>query len=498
MSYLKERKTAFQKALLVSTVICSVLSFSSVMAEEAKGSELSKEVSALQQQITDLNKKVAAMELTQKQSEQFTRQTAIEAARQEFSARTKCADSSVTSSNVWPKGYMSIPGTSSAIKIGGFVRADAVYENSSQLGDAINVAALPLKGVNAAASKSGNTTVYARASRLNFASVTDTTKGELKTFIEIDFFGGNSGSTYSPRLRHAYGEYLGVLAGHTLTVFGDVDSLGTNVDINGINNGTIRQPQVRYTMNPMQDLKLMVALERPVTDYTSRDGVLNNAGNMFGSSGLNNPSGVTGTNAGTSALPDLTAQLKMTGSAGHVALRGVLRQLAVKYVTDAGTAGGANAANDFSKKATAWGVGIGGRFVTVGKSGIFAQVNGGDGIGRYIYDLDGQAAFFDPIQRKFETQRAYNGILGYEHYWQDNLRTNVMTSYTRVNVSSFTPSMTGTTRVSNQFKKVMANIIYSPVGNMDVGLEVGYFKRETVDHKNGNAVRTQLALTYKF
>lgn len=502
MSHFTERKSAFRKALLVSTIVCSALVWSSVKAEESAGAELSqagaelaKEITALQQQITDLNKKVSTMETVQKQSEETTKQTAIAAARREVATSAAGrTDMPAANSKAWPTGYMSVPGTSSAIKIGGFARADAVYENGPQLGDSINVAALPLKGINAAASKSGNTTLYARASRLNFASITDTSKGELKTFVEIDFFGGNSGSTYSPRLRHAYGEYLGVLAGHTATVFGDQDSLGTNIDINGINNGTMRQPQVRYTMNPVQDVKLMVALERPVTDYTAKDGSLNNAGNMFGSGGLNNPSGVNGTSAGTSAVPDLTAQLKWTGSAGHVALRGVARQLAVKYVTE----GSSTPTTDYSAKATAWGVGIGGRFITVGKSGVFGQINGGDGIGRYIYDLDGQAAYFDVTQRKFQTQRAYNGIVGYEHYWQDNLRTNLMASYTRVHTSQFTASLTGTTRVSNQFKKVMANIIYSPVTNMDVGLELGYFKRETVDHKNGQAVRTQLAVTYKF
>ena len=502
MSHFAEKRSAFRKALLVSTIVCTTFVFSSARAEESAGAELSqagaelaKEISMLQQQITELNKKVSGMETLQKQSEQTTRQVAVEAARQEVAtSAVKRTDMQAANSKAWPTGYMSVPGTSSAIKIGGFARADVLYENGPQLGDSINAAALPLKGINAAASKSGNSTIYARASRLNFASITDTSRGELKTFVEIDFFGANAGNTYTPRLRHAYGEYLGVLAGHTLTVFGDVDSLGTNIDINGINNGTMRQPQVRYTMIPTQDVKLMVALERPVTDYTARDGSLNNAGNMFGSSGLNNAANVNGGSAGTSAVPDLTAQLKWTGSAGHVALRGVARQLAVKYVTE----GSSTPTTDFSKRATAWGLGIGGKLLTVGKSGVFAQVNGGDGIGRYIYDLDGQAAFFDPVQRKFETQRAYNGIVGYEHYWQDNLRTNLMASYTRVHINQFTPVLTGTTRVTSQLKKIMGNIIYSPVNNMEVGLEVGYFKRETVDHKNGQAVRTQLAVTYKF
>ncbi len=514
MSRFIEKRSAFQKALLVSTIVCSTLGFSSAKAEESAGAEfsqagaeLSKEIAALQQQIIELNKKVSTMETVQKQSEETTRQTAIAAARQEVATTAvKRADAPATNTKAWPTGYMSVPGTSSAIKIGGFARGDVVYESGPQLGDSIGLGSLPLKGINAAASKQGNTTLNARSSRLNFSSITDTSRGELKTFIEIDFFGSNAGSTYSPRIRHAYGEYLGVLAGQTLTVFGDVDSLGTNVDINGINGGTLRQPQVRYTMTPMQDVKLMIALERPVTDYTTRDGTLNNAGNMFGSSGLNGTPGVNGTNSGTSAVPDLTAQLKWSGSAGHIALRGVARQLAVKYVTDSSTTGGYSAANDFSARATAWGVGIGGKFITVGKSGFFGQINGGDGIGRYIYDLDGQAAFFDPIQRKFQTQRAYNGILGYEHYWQDNLRTNLMASYTRVEVSAYSPGMvnstvaplSGTTRISNQFKKIMANIIYSPVANMDVGFEVGYFKRETIDHRNGQTVRTQLALTYKF
>jgi hypothetical protein len=59
-------------------------------------------------------------------------------------------------------------------------------------------------------------------------------------------------------------------------------------------------------------------------------------------------------------------------------------------------------------------------------------------------------------------------------------------------------ALSGTTRISNSFKKIMGNIIYSPVANMDVGFEMGWFKRETIDQKNGQAVRTQVALTYKF
>ncbi len=527
MSRFIEKRSAFRKALLVSTIVCSTLGFSSAKAEESAGAEfsqagaeLSKEIAALQQQIIELNKKVSTMETVQKQSEETTRQTAIAAARQEVATTgVKRADAPATNTKAWPTGYMSVPGTSSAIKIGGFARGDVVYESGPQLGDSIGVASLPLKGINAAASKQGNTTLNARASRLNFASITETGKGDLTTFIEIDFFGSNASSTYSPRIRHAYGEFLGVLAGQTTTVFGDLDSLGTNVDINGINGGTLRQPQVRYTMTPMQDVKLMVALERPVTDYTTRDGTLNNASNMFGSTGISNGAtnnSATGAGVGTSALPDLTTQLRWSGSAGHIALRGVVRQLAVKNIADASSGTGAvtppalpgsfSSTNNFSARATAWGIGIGGKFITVGKSGFFGQINGGDGIGRYIYELDGQAAFFDPTQRKFQTQRAYNGILGYEHYWQDNIRTNLMVSYTRVEVSPFSPGMAdstvaplnSTTRISNQFKKVMANIIYSPVANMDVGFEVGYFKRETIDHKNGQTVRTQLALTYKF
>ncbi|MBY0462150.1 MAG: porin [Alphaproteobacteria bacterium] len=509
MSHFAEKRSAFRKALLVSTVVCSALGFSSARASDKAGAELSqagaelsKEIAALQQQISELNKKVSTMETVQKQSEETTKQTAIAAARQEVATTAKRTDMPATNAKPWPVGYISIPGTSSAVKIGGFARGDVVYENGPQMGDALSVGNIPLKGINAAASKSGNTSVFARASRINFATTTQTARGDLNTFIEIDFFGGNAGSTYQPRLRHAYGEYMGVLAGHTATVFGDQDSLGTNIDINGINNGTMRQPQVRYTMNPAQSVKLMVALERPVTDYTSKDGALSNAGNMFGSSGLNASGTTNGTNAGTTAVPDVTAQVKWTGSAGHVALRGVARQLAVKYVTE----GSSTPTTDYSAKATAWGMGIGGRLVTVGKSGVFGQINGGDGIGRYIYDLDGQAAYFDVTQRKFETQRAYNGIVGYEHYWQDNLRTNLMASYTRVHVSDFSPGMpqsavsalSGTTRISNQFKKVMGNIIYSPVNNMDVGVELGWFKRQTIDGKNGQAVRTQVALTYKF
>ncbi len=480
------RKTTkkLNTTLLMSTVFTTLcIGTSAIAADTQTSTALAKEIAALQQQITDLNKKIQGLEISQTTSAAQAKEAAILAAKQETAAAQ-----AKTTPTPWvkgPDGYISVPGSNTAIKLGGRVRVEGEYDAGPSMGDYIVPGSIPLKNVNNQASQSGNTNAHARSSRLSFESLTPTASiGDVKTRIEIDFFNGGTGGSYLPKLRHAYGDAAGFLVGQTDSVFVDMTTLGSNIDYNGILGGVNRQAQVRYTMDMTPAFKFAAALEKPASDYIGSDGTLYTSNDSSNSKGK-------------SSLPDLTAMLKYSGKSGFVTLRGMARQIQYRSLTDGASY---NTANDFSAKATAWGVGLSGKFITVGKSAFYAQLNTGQGVGRYIPEIAGEAAYFNPSTKQFNVLKANNALVGYEHYWTDDIRTNIQASYTRVSPpapAGMTP-LTGTTRITQKIKKVFFNIFYTPVKNVETGLEFAHIRRDTVDNKTGSGNRVAVMVSYNF
>ena len=244
----------------------------------------------------------------------------------------------------------------------------------------------------------------------------------------------------------------------------------------------IRQAQLRYTKDFNPNWRLAVAAENPATDYTDV------------TTFTRYDSGISG--SGVQSMPDLTfnARYKVEGR-GHLSFRGLFRRLATKSLTS--DTGGA-----YAGKANAYGFGLSGRIYTIGKDSFFAQANAGDGIGRYIYDGYGMAAVFSAAAKKFQKQRAYGMLMGYEHFWRENLRSNVAIGQTRIRTDSMVPiavpTAAGTTRVTSKMQQAFINLVYNPVASVEVGLEYGHFKRTTVDDKNGTGDRVQMGVTYKW
>jgi hypothetical protein len=87
----------------------------------------------------------------------------------------------------------------------GYAKADFVYDRRHQLGDTT----FGIMGVDTGTPRRSGSNFHARQSRLGFTTRTQTGMGELTTRVEGDFFG--SGNAF--RLRHAYGEFNGFLAG---------------------------------------------------------------------------------------------------------------------------------------------------------------------------------------------------------------------------------------------------------------------------------------------
>src|SRR6266481_6388544 len=109
-------------------------------------------------------------------------------------AQRKSAPTGVVTGGDIP-GSFRLPASTTSIKLGGYVKFDAVYSDITQGVDAVANqqtvdTAIPVgPGGTPADHKRGQLTYHARQTRLNLATSTPTDYGNMTTFIEGDFFG---------------------------------------------------------------------------------------------------------------------------------------------------------------------------------------------------------------------------------------------------------------------------------------------------------------------
>lgn len=362
-------------------------------------------------------------------------------------------------------GSFKLPGSDTSIKIGGYVQLDAAYDIKGDQGRGVSLADVPLDGT-AAAKRKGTTTFSARTSRLNFETLTNTTGGPLKTRIEFDFYTADGSETYTnsahPRLRHAYGTYGGFLAGQTWSNFMDVDSLPDTLEFFGPTGQIfIRQPQVRYTMATGANSSLAIAVENPQSDARDVGG------------------DVTALDRG----PDLTGRWTQTGAWGHVAVRGLLRDLRVE-----------DGSGEHKANRLGWGLGLSGSFKLGAADTFLYQINGGQGIGRYIQDANSAAAY-SATPATLRAQKAIGGFVGLQHYWATALRSNVVYGMVRDHNDEGYGSTAG---LNKETRQVHANLVWSPVKQMDLGIEYIWGERKTEDGQTGDLSRLQASAKYSF
>ena len=166
-------------------------------------------------------------------------------------------------------GAWYLPGTTAAMKIGGYVNLSLVHSFDPMLiPDRFIVGSIPPDGQNADGAVEG-TQVSAQQTRINMEYREQSKTGEIRAFVEGDFQG--SGEDF--RLRHAFGQYHTILAGKTWTTFMDIDAQPEEVDVEGINGQVLlRHSQVRWFPQFGKDLNLKIALEDPATDINDGQG----------------------------------------------------------------------------------------------------------------------------------------------------------------------------------------------------------------------------------
>ena len=353
------------------------------------------------------------------------------------------------SDNDFSQGLV-IEGDDVAMKIGGYVKLDAIHDfNAIDCTDEFDVKSIPV-----GAPRRTNTRLHTRQTRLNFDTRWQTDRGDLRVFVGGDFFGDGNGF----RLRHAYGELGRFLGGQTWTTFANVDAAPATLDFEGsISAISPRRALVRWTKPVYTDqLKLALALEDSTTAIEIPPG---------------GPTGETRTPS-----PDFVARLRWTGPNGNLQVAGIARQLGFQPI------GGPVNTGD------AWGLNFSQVAVLTSKDKVYWQINYGDGIASLLGGLPDIV----PTGTDTATTLGYFGwMLGTTHQWNKRVSTNFTFAESHFNnTSGQLPTDI------NNLTYLAANVIWTPLERVNVGVEYLYGKRENISGASGLANRIQFAVFY--
>jgi hypothetical protein len=382
-------------------------------------------------------------------------------------------------------GAWQLPGTQSAMRIGGYVNLAVVNSfDPVVIPDRFITGSIPADGQDVPGAKAG-TVVTANQTRVNLEVRQQTADGPLRAFVEGDFEGDGD----SFRLRHAFGQYAWLLAGKTSSTLMDVDSEPEEVDFEGINGQILaRQPQLRFSPRFGRNLSFKLAVENPQTDVINGTGVRGHADLVMSMDRL--------------PLAGLGAW-KFGSWNSRVGL--IFRDLQAQQVDGSAGIPDGNIPTDAE---TGWGITTSGRkSLTWWGQGDFVlwQLSYGKGIGRYINDLGtigGGDAVFDP-NGKLHALPVFAGYFSYQHRWPKDiwflakwpgqLRSNLTFSWVAVDNFDFQDD-----RDYRQTSRASVNLIYQPIPKITLGAELLWGQRENKDGGTGKATQLQVSARYDF
>ena len=402
-------------------------------------------------------------------------------------------------------GFFFIPGTDTCLRIGGFVRADFTLNTSP--GNRLN----------------GNTAVpgtqvlgtsyfdqyYSTSARLtlNLDARSNTEYGLLRAFGQFSAYRGvfdgsfssqglvNSGAGQSPRasainVERAFIQFAGITAGFSASFFNFYQG---DVQLSGNFAATARSTTVlAYTASFGSGFSATVSLEdsmyRRYSNGDSWYGAAVVAPGLTNSSLQRPLSGAGGLTYAGQQIPDIVANLRVDQGWGSAQVMGALHQL-----RDFGYAGITNVPTAKAGDKMGWAVGAGLRinldmlargdvlwlqgvysdgaldyaFGTANQGGDRQTISGAgnlSGTNALNTQLRDAAVILGAIQ----TTKAWSIAAGFRHFWTPALRSAVFGSYTNID----TPA--ASTLWDVKYWTVGVNTIWSPVRNLDLGVEVVY------------------------
>jgi hypothetical protein len=311
----------------------------------------------------------------------------------------------------------------------------------------------------------------------------------VKGYVEADFqvtasavqnvTGGGSQRTtngYTLGLRRAYMTVDRFTLGQDWTTFQYVAALPESTDYVGPTEGTVfvRQPQVRYSAPLGKNAVLHVAIENP-------EAALTTAGSP------------TLTENGTDRMPDLTARLVLNGAHGELSLAGLLRQVRAETTGTALT----NAGSGLS--ATGIGGSVAGKlWLNKDKTAdLRFMATYGQNIGRYVGLNFAPDAIYLPTTNTLSDVKVFAGMAALHLPLTAKTRINLMGGIQNVSYdAALTAAQNGT--FNKKAWSLAANLFYSPVKPIDLGIEYRHGEHDLVNGSSGTLDRIEFAAKYSF
>jgi outer membrane murein-binding lipoprotein Lpp len=314
--------------------------------------------------------------------------------------------------------------------------------------------------------------MHAKQTRLGFASSSTTDYGQFNVKLEGDFYGAGGNDKYSNsygfRIRRAYGELGNLLAGQEWSTFIDLSMYPETIDFGGAAGSLfMRQAMIRWTQ-PFTGGSFMFALENPSPTLVGKSLDEEDAWSTFHMDGSGE------------YMPDFIARINYDAGIAHFSAAGMVRELIV---------------DDGVYDDSEWGaaVSLNANINTFGKDHLHLEVNYGNALGRYM-EAEFADAFLNPVTHDIELSDQWGGFVSYHHFWTDALRSSIVYSLAeRDNDLDYV-----TDAVDKKYQSVHANLIWSPVARVNIGVEYIWGYREVENGEDGDMNRVQTAFQYKF
>jgi hypothetical protein len=366
------------------------------------------------------------------------------------------ADNTVSPTDPELKGFFAIPGTDTMIRLGGYAKLDAIAD-ARAAGDQEQfvTSSIPVGSPNRDTS---NFEVHAKQTRFSFEARRPTSHGNLRFYLENDFFG--SSDSYQFRLRHAYGQLGNTYAGYGYSTFMDADSLPDTLDFAGPGSAAyLLVAGMHHSFSMGEGNTLTLGAENPESEL-DKNGI---------------------EAVSVDRVPDLSLVARMERDWGHLQLGAVARSL------------GYDAAGD---KETTYGGGLSfsGSFTFAERELLLFGLLGGKGMSRYTADLTGSgldAAI--AADGDLKALPVYGGFVGYTHYWTQMWRSNLVYGQLYLDGQD--------ALAAEAFKRSRygaLNLIWSPAPSWTMGMELLYGQLEQQDGRSADTMRLQGSLQYNF
>ncbi|NIW85239.1 MAG: hypothetical protein GWN09_01345, partial [Gammaproteobacteria bacterium] len=363
------------------------------------------------------------------------------------------------------------------VEVSGYVKGDLIYDiDGGTIGDTANMSAIPLEG-QAKDELSGHFRAHARQTRFRIQTSTDTAFGDLKTYIEGDFFGAggneNVSNSTSFRLRHAYGSLGPLLVGQTWSNFTRFHYPAT-VDFFGPQGALFkRQGQLRYTFDASPNLQIAVSAENSENPQTSP---------------LSAETSLTGS---VDRIPDFVVMADYNAGGTSVSVGGILGKVYTEVQDFTTSCDDGVVTPGFPKckteddDDTRWGVHLGVSQQVLGRDTVYGEITYGEGIGSYMNGLVPDTITTTTINlvtgattANVSAVKIWGYDVGFTHVWSDTAESNVVWGqYMNEDADKTTAGPNSLQRTQS----LHVNYMWHPVPRVTLGLEGIY---GTVNRKN--------------